>query len=596
MKMTGISKSFKQNSLLNGVSWEVKKGERVGLVGVNGAGKSTLLKIITGEIEPDEGEIFVAKRNMQVAYLTQEFEVDPSRTVREEFLSVYSEQIEVMNEIDRLQLEIEDSTDDLERMGDLIDELSKWQAKADNLDVKVLDKAIDKMMPQLGFVQEDNDRLVASYSGGWQMRMSLGKILLRQPDILLLDEPTNHLDLDTISWLENYLKEQAIPMVVVSHDREFLDQLSTKIVELERGTATTYKGNYSEYIQQKNKNVMEQRIAFEKQQKEIKRLEEMIARLQGGGQAGRAESAKKELEKMKVPGTYVEKPFEAKSRKFIFSSTERCGDVVLQLSNLTHGYNGKILFDKANLVVEKGERIAIVGPNGAGKSTLLRLVLGDEKPLNGEARLGSHNVIPNYFVQNQAEDLDPKLSALNTLIDASPDAKINDLKALLGKMMFSGEAMNRKAGVLSGGEKARLALAKFMTTPASLLVLDEPTNHLDIPSKEMLEQACQNFDGAVIAVSHDRYFLKQIATRVLEIKDGQFVNYDGDYKVFLEKNEEAAEVEEKREERIKSIEKKLIKSKSKISKAEKRMAKKQKAKQFAAQAGKKSSKNSKRWN
>ena len=366
--------------------------------------------------------------------------------------------------------------------------------------------------------------------------------------------------------------------------------------ELERGEARTYKGNYSEYIRQKEKNVVEQTIAFEKQQKEVKRLEEMISRLQGGGQAGRAQSAMKELEKIKDPENYVQKPFEAKSRKFTFPSTERCGEVVLQIDRLTHGYNGKTLFEDAKLVVEKGERIAIVGPNGAGKSTLLRLVMQDEEPISGSARLGSHNVIPNYFVQNQAEELDPELSALDTLIDASPEAKINDLKALLGKMMFSGEAMNRKAGVLSGGEKARLALAKFMTTPASLLVLDEPTNHLDIPSKEMLEEACQNFDGAVIAVSHDRYFLKKIATRVLEIKNGQFVNYDGDYSVFLDKNQDAAEVESKREERIKSIEKKLIKSKSKVSKAEKKQAKKKKAKEFAAQSGKKSTKNSKRWN
>ena len=598
LKMEGITKSFKANSLLNGVSWEVKKGERVGLVGVNGAGKSTLLKIITGEVEPDEGEVFVAKRNMKVAYLTQEFEVDQDSTVMEEFLSVYSDQVKVQKEIERVQVELEESTDDMERMGDLIDELNKLQAEAESfLDIGTLDKAIDQMMPKLGFREEDKDKVVSSFSGGWQMRVSLGKIILREPDILLLDEPTNHLDLATISWLEGYLKEQDIPMVVVSHDREFLDQLSTKIVELERGKAKSYKGNYTEYVEQKEKENMQQRIAYDRQQKEVKRLEEMVSRLQGGGQAGRAQSALKELEKIKDPETYVLKPFEAKSRTFNFPATERCGEVVLRINNLTHGYEGKTLFDKAKLQLERGERLAILGPNGAGKSTLLRLVLGQEEPSGGgEATLGSHNIIPNYFVQNQAEDLDPNLTALETLIDAAPDAKINDLKALLGKMMFTGEAMNRKAGVLSGGEKARLALAKFMTTPASLLVLDEPTHHLDIPSKEMLEQACQNFEGAIVAVSHDRYFLRKIATRVLEIKDGNFVNYDGDYGVFLEKNAEAAEVEGMREEKIKAQEKKMTKAKSKISKAEKKLAKKQKAKQFASgQKGKKASKNSKRW-
>lgn len=594
LKLVGVAKAFKQNQLLRDVSWEVRKGERVGLVGVNGAGKSTLLKIITGEIEPDEGEVLLAKRQMNVAYLTQEFEVDPRRTVREEFLSVYGEQIEIAKEIERIQTELESATDDMERMGDLLDTLSQLQAKAETLDLSTLDMSIDKMMPELGFGPDDNDRLVASYSGGWQMRMSLGKILLRDPDILLLDEPTNHLDLETISWLEAYLKKSSVPMVIVSHDRMFLDQLCTNIVELERGYATEYKGNYSEYVSQKQKKSMEQQLAYDKQQKEAKRLKEMIMRLSGGGQSGRAESAKKELSRLMEDA--VEKPFEAKSRHFAFPSTERCGKLVLQVAGLTHGYNGRTLYEDTGVTVEKGERIAIVGPNGSGKSTLLRIVMGMEEAVKGEARLGSHNVVPNYFVQNQAEDLDPNLTALETLVEASPDAKLNDLKALLGKMMFSGEAMNRKAGVLSGGEKARLALAKFMTTPASLLVLDEPTNHLDIPSKEMLEQACQHFEGAVIAVSHDRYFLRKIATRVLEIRDKKIVNYDGDYDVFLEKNEEAAEAEEERSKKIKEVEQNMTKAKSKVSKAEKRMLKKQKAKQFAAQGQKKASKNAKRWN
>merc|ERR1719311_1472036 len=271
----------------------------------------------------------------------------------------------------------------------------------EDLDVAKIDTAIDRMMPSLGFKPEDSDRPVASFSGGWQMRMALGKILLQDPDLLLLDEPTNHLDLETVAWLEEYLKGQEAPMVVVSHDREFLDNICTKIVETERQV-------------------------------------EMAQRLQGGGQAGRAEAAKKALAKLREEGTFIEKPFEFKKRPFSFPAGERCGQVVARLKGVTHGYGGRELFRDADLELDKGNRVALLGPNGAGKSTLLRLMMGTEEPLKGEARLGEHNIVPNYFTQNQAEDLDLGLTALETLVQAAPDAKLDDIKALLGRMLFSG--------------------------------------------------------------------------------------------------------------------------------------------------------------
>merc|ERR1719311_1434028 len=438
----------------------------------------------------------------------------------------------------------------------------------EDLDVAKIDTAIDRMMPSLGFKPEDSDRPVASFSGGWQMRMALGKILLQDPDLLLLDEPTNHLDLETVAWLEEYLKGQEAPMVVVSHDREFLDNICTKIVETERGTATTYPGNYTDYVARKAEGIQAQKTAHERQQKEIARQVEMAQRLQGGGQAGRAEAAKKALAKLREEGTFIEKPFEFKKRPFSFPAGERCGQVVARLKGVTHGYGGRELFRDADLELDKGNRVALLGPNGAGKSTLLRLMMGTEEPLKGEARLGEHNIVPNYFTQNQAEDLDLGLTALETLVQAAPDAKLDDIKALLGRMLFSGSGMERKVGALSGGEKARLALAKFMLTPATLLVLDEPT-------KEVLEEALRTFEGAVVLASHDRYFLRQVANRIVEVRDQRLVDYKGDYNVFLQENDEEAEAEEVRVGEKKRKDQKKIKAKSKMSKAEKTRMKKE---------------------
>lgn len=584
--------TFKNQQVLKDCSWEVKKGERVGLVGVNGAGKTTQLQIIMGKLTPDSGEVVKAKRNMRIAYLAQEFDVEPSRTVREEFYSVYDQQTRITKRQEAISLELEEVGEDMDRMQELIDEMEKLNRKAVDLDVVLLDKKIDQMMPELGFTADDNDRLVASFSGGWQMRMCLGKMLLQDPDILLLDEPTNHLDLDAIEWLERYLKKQEVPMVVVSHDREFLDQLCNKIVETERGLATTFQGNYTQYVNAKSERVALQWSAWEKQQKEIAKNQDIIARLSGGAQSGRAAQAEKALERMKEEGL-IEKPFVPKKRSFTFPLVEKMGQKVLTIEGLSHGYPTRPLFEDVDLSIEKGDRVAIIGPNGAGKSTLLRLIMGNEQPNKGTVRLGEHNIAPNYFQQNQAEALDLNLTVLDTLVRASPEAQLNDLKQLLGRMLFSGSAMDKQVKVLSGGEKARLALAKFMCTQGTLLVLDEPTNHLDIPSKEMLEEAIRAFQGAVIAVSHDRYFLKRIATRVLLVEDRQLKDFKGDYEYYLEQNEDEAVVMQEKEEKAKKLMQDNTKAKSKMTKAEraaKEKEKKEKAKEFHAQQSKKGKK------
>lgn len=595
VRLENVSKSYKGVTVLKDVSWEVKKGEKVGLVGVNGAGKTTQLRIIAGLEEPESGNVVKAKNNMKIAFLSQEFEVSLSRTVKEELLSAFEEEMEVSNRLEKVQKAIERSVDDLELMGRLLDEFDLLQRRAQAVDLDQVDVKISKLMPELGFAPEDSDRLVASFSGGWQMRMSLGKILLQDPDLLLLDEPTNHLDLETIEWLERYLNKQDVPMVIISHDRAFLDQLCTKIVETDMGVSRTYVGNYSEYVAAKAAWIETQYAAWEKQQKEIDHTKDLISRLSAGVNAGRASTAEKKLEKLQE-GEQIDKPFIRKQMKIRFPERGRSGRSVVSLKNLEFGFGDEVLFKKANVAIERGEKIAIIGPNGCGKSTLLKLIMGLEKPRGGEVLLGEHNVLPNYFEQNQAEALDLDKTVLETVAEVAEDWRIDDVKGLLGRCNFKADMLDRKVSLLSGGEKARLAFCKFMVKPSTLLVLDEPTNHLDIPSKEMLEEAISEYEGTVITVSHDRYFIKQIVNRVLEVKDGTLQDYEGDYNYYLEKNIEARQKALEREADLEEKSPK-VKAKSKMSKAEREARKKQKSQAFQnAKAKSKVSKNSKRWN
>ncbi|KAK7350846.1 hypothetical protein VNO77_09842 [Canavalia gladiata] len=595
VKLENVSKTYKGVTVLKDVSWEVKKGEKVGLVGVNGAGKTTQMRIIAGLEDPDSGNVIKAKPNMKIAFLNQEFEVSLSRTVREEFMNAFKEEMEVAAKLEKVQKALEGAVNDLELMGRLLDEFDLLQRRAQSVNLDEVDAKISKLMPELGFTPEDSDRLVASFSGGWQMRMCLGKILLQEPDLLLLDEPTNHLDLDTIEWLEDYLNKQDVPMVIISHDRAFLDQLCTKIVETEMGVSRTYEGNYSEFVVSKATWIEAQFAAWEKQQKEIEQTKDLINRLGAGANSGRASSAEKKLERLQEE-ELVEKPFERKQMKIRFPERGRSGRSVATIKNLEFGFEDDILFKKANLTIERGEKIAIIGPNGCGKSTLLKLIMGFEKPTGGEVLLGEHNVLPNYFEQNQAEALDLDKTVLQTVEEAAEDWRIDDIKGLLGRCNFKSDMLDRKVSLLSGGEKARLAFCKFMVKPSTLLVLDEPTNHLDIPSKEMLEEAINEYQGTVITVSHDRYFIKQIVNRVIEIKDGTLQDFAGGYNYYLEKNLDARERELEREAELESKAPK-VKAKSKMSKAEKEARKKQKMQAFqAAKQKSKGVKNAKRWN
>ena len=540
LRLERVSKIYPTGEVLRDVTWEVKAGDRIGLVGVNGAGKSTQLRIIAGLEDPTTG-LVVKQGDPRIVYLQQEFDVDLRSTVRQELFQAFGEAAKVLNKQKAVEqaMASSEAAENPAHLDKLIEQLGSLQNQFEALHGYELDARIDKLLPTIGFSQSGAEDLVGDYSGGWQMRIALGKILLQEPDLLLLDEPTNHLDVETIEWLENYLRDQTVPQVVISHDRAFLDRVCNQIVETERGVSRSYLGNYSEHLEQKLLEQEANLSAFERQQKELASQQAFIDRFRASAtRSTQAKSREKLLDKV----DRLEAPTEGiGGPRFQFPPAPRSGREIAVFEDLTHSYGDKILFLGANLEVERGDRIAFVGPNGAGKSTLLRLVMGNEKPDEGSARLGEHNVIAGYFEQNQAEALNLEKTVIDTLYEAVPDWTQTQVRSLLGSFCFSNEAVFKEVGQLSGGEKARLALALMLLSPCNLLVLDEPTNHLDIPAKQMLEAALKEYEGAALIVSHDRYFLAQVANKIVEIKDGDLVLYRGDYAYYEQKKEEEKE-------------------------------------------------------
>ncbi|MFU8884817.1 MAG: ABC-F family ATP-binding cassette domain-containing protein [Cyanobacteriota bacterium] len=540
LRLERIGKIYPTGEVLRDVTWEVKAGDRIGLVGVNGAGKSTQMRIIAGLEEPSSGTV-VKQGTPRIAYLQQEFDVDPARTVREELFKAFGEAATVLSRKHAVEhaMGSEKAASDPDHLEELIHELGRLHERFEALHGYELDARIDKLLPTIGFTAEGAEQLVADFSGGWQMRIALGKILLQEPDLLLLDEPTNHLDVETIQWLEGYLLEQNAALVVISHDRTFLDRVCTQIVETERGISRTYLGNYSQHLEQKALEREASQSAFERQQKELSAQQAYIDRFRASAtRSTQAKSREKLLEKVER----IEAPVESVGGpRFHFPEAPRSGRLVAELRDLTLSYGEQILFLGADLEVERGDRIAFVGPNGAGKSTLLRLIMGIEQPDEGVAGLGEHNVIAGYFEQNQAEALDLSKTVIDTIFEAVPDWTQTQVRSLLGSFCFSNESVFKEAGKLSGGEKARLALALMLLSPCNLLVLDEPTNHLDIPAKQMLEDALIAYEGAALLVSHDRYFISRVANKIVELRDGELVLYRGDYAYYQEKKREEAE-------------------------------------------------------
>ena len=541
LRLERIGKIYPTGEVLRDVTWEVKVGDRIGLVGVNGAGKSTQMKIIAGLEEASSG-LVVKQGEPRIAYLQQEFDVDPQRSVREELFQAFGEAAEVLLRKHQVEqaMASEQAATDPDHLDGLIHELGRLHSRFEALHGYELDARIDKLLPTIGFTPEGAEQLVGDFSGGWQMRIALGKILLQEPDLLLLDEPTNHLDMETIQWLEGYLVEQTAALVVISHDRTFLDRVCNQIVETERGVSRTYLANYSQHLEQKALEREANQAAFERQQKELGAQQAYIDRFRASAtRSTQAKSREKLLDKVER----VQAPIESVSGpRFRFPPAPRSGRLVAEIRDLSHSYGDQILFLDANLEIERGDRIAFVGPNGAGKSTLLRLIMGSERPEGGLAQLGEHNILAGYFEQNQAEALELSKTVINTIFEVVPDWTQTQVRSLLGSFCFSNESVFKEAGQLSGGEKARLALALMLLTPCNLLVLDEPTNHLDIPAKQMLEDALIEYEGAALLVSHDRYFISRVANRIVEIRDGQLVLYRGDYAYYLSRKNEEAEL------------------------------------------------------
>ena len=567
LRLEKISKIYPTGEVLKDVSWEIKSGERIGLVGVNGAGKSTQLKIIAGLEEATDGSL-ISEGDPSVAYLKQEFDVDFSRTVREELFEAFKEASDLLNrqKLIQEQMESELATKDLAYLDSLIKELSILQSKFEAINGYDLESKVEKLLPNIGFSSKEADRLVGNFSGGWQMRIALGKILLQSPDLLLLDEPTNHLDLETIEWLEDYLLNQKVAMVIVSHDRSFLDKVCTKIVNTERGQSKSYLGNYTSYIQQKDFELESTKAAYDKQQKEMEVQKAYIERFRASAtrstQAKSREKLLDKIERIDVPENHLKGPI------FKFMDAPRSGKDVLSISDLTHSYEENILFLGAFLEIEPGERVAFLGANGSGKSTLLRLIMGLEDPDEGSIELGKHNIIPSYFEQNQAEALELEKTVIETINQSVPNWTQTEVRSLLGGFGLTNDSVFKKVSQISGGEKARLALALMIIKPSNLLILDEPTNHLDILSKQMLEKALADFKGTALIVSHDRYFISKVANKIVEIRDGQLIKYRGDYKYYKEKKLEEKKEKEK-ELKLAELERKRLSNREKQRKKKK---------------------------
>ena len=534
IRFDNISKIYSTDIVLKNVNWEIRKGEKIGLVGSNGAGKSTQFKILIGEEDQTSG-LVLKEGSPKISHLKQELDCNLNRTVREELESSFKDIQVVSNKLLEIENEMKflETSKDSEKLDHLVNQLAKFQEKFEVLGGYQMQAEVEKILPKLGFSQDDADKLVGNFSGGWQMKVALGKIILQKPDLLLLDEPTNHLDLETIFWLEEYLISLKISIILISHDRYFLDKLCTKIIFIERGISETYSGNYSFFIEQKSLNEATQSKAFELQQKEIETQKKYIERFRASAtRSTQAKSREKQLKKI----VKIDAPISRlKGPSFNFPECPRSGKLVLQIKNLSHSFEEKILLLDVNLKVSAGEKIAILGPNGCGKSTLLKLIMKKIEPEIGEVNLGKHNIITSYYEQNQAAALAIDKQVIDLIYSKAPDWSQQKVRTFLGSFGFHNDAVFKHVKQLSGGEKARLALALMIMNPSNFLLLDEPTNHLDLQSKENLELAINNYKGTVFIISHDRYFISKVANRIIEIKDSKLLSFNGNYEYFLEK-------------------------------------------------------------
>jgi len=508
-------------ALYDEANWHIKPGEKIGLIGANGTGKTTLLKIITGEYTPTSGTISMAK-DLTMGYLNQDLlSYSSDKNIVHVAMEAFERQNQLHDEIEALLKKLE-----TDYTYDLIHKLSDKQSEFEALDGYNIEYKAHEILAGLGFSEEDCHRKLSTFSGGWRMRVMLAKILLQAPDILLLDEPTNHLDLPSIQWLEDYLKSFPGAIIIVSHDRWFLDKVINRTVESRKGKLTVYAGNYSFYLEEKELRAEIQRGEFKNQQSKIRQEERLIERFRAkASKAKMAQSRIKMLDKMeRVEDVDDDNP----EVNFSFKFSKQSGRHVVTLEHITKKYPNIDILDDAEAVIEKGDKIALIGANGRGKSTLLRIIAGADKDFEGKATTG-HNVTQTFFAQHQLESLHLENQILQELQSFAPKHTDTELRSILGSFLFTGDDVFKKIKVLSGGEKSRVALAKALTADANFLVLDEPTNHLDMASVNILIQALQQYEGTVIVVSHDRYFLDNVANKIWFIENQKIKEYPGTY-------------------------------------------------------------------
>ena len=534
-----IVKSFGVNAVLRDVSLTVQQGDRIGLVGVNGCGKSTLMRILAGLDAQDGGEISLV-RGLRVGYLAQQNMVTSGETVWNELQKVYEQVFAMEKKLRELEDEMAHAHTDAQRFAQLSADYDRLTQRFEEADGYSWKSMVSGVLNGLGFKPAQYDQCMDSLSGGEQTRLCLARLLLQKPDLLLLDEPTNHLDMETLQWLENYLAAYKGSVLVISHDRYFLDHVCTGIVEILMGSSEQYNGNYTRYIAQRQERFESRMRAYEIQQKEIERQQAIIARYRMFNREKSiraAESREKALDRMEK----LEKPVDERAIRFSFEARRRTGEDVLQLTEISKSFGEKHLFHDLTLRVRAGDRVALIGPNGVGKSTLIKIIVGEEQPDTGFIRYGS-NVDIGYYDQHQST-LHADKTALDEIWDRFPQMEQSNVRGALGMFLFTGDDVFKPIHTLSGGEKGRVALTALMLRKDNLLLLDEPTNHLDMDSREVLEDALTDFGGTIITVSHDRYFINRIANRIIEMQPDGVTEYIGNYDDYIERKNRPVAVE-----------------------------------------------------
>ena len=530
--LSNISLQFGGKYLFKDVNYKISSGDKISLVGANGTGKSSILKIISGSLQPESGEVLKQKR-ISIGYLPQDHVTHIGKTLLEEASSALTDIKELQNKEISLSEALANPNLTEEEQMDLAHQLGEVHHKLDGLDSYSAESKVEKILIGLGFDEEDFSRLTDQFSGGWQMRIALAKILISQNDILLLDEPTNHLDIDSLEWLIDFLKAYKGGLLIVSHDKNFINQVTNRTLEIFLGKFYTFKGDYDSYIKYKIERDELTVHQFGQQQKKIKETQKFIERFRYKATKSRqVQSRIKQLDKVEV----IELPEDKSEINIKFSEPPQSGRTPIKLISIFKSYGDKKVFAGIDFEIEKGEKIAFVGPNGAGKSTLAKIISGVIDFNSGERILG-HNTIVSYYAQDVADNLNPDLDLIETVDGISENKTVGQLRSLLGSFLFSGDDVFKKVGVLSGGEKSRVALCKILLTKANFIILDEPTNHLDYTSKLILQKALMDFNGSLILVSHDVDFLRPIATKVIDIRKGKLKTYLGGIDYFLSKRD-----------------------------------------------------------